>query len=190
MLGYGEVRMNYNPRTQPIRTLLPGRMIPDSPDSQGPLGFGSVLVDPQGEDHGDQDLRQSNWTKGRPLFGFDYMKMAENGKGTGSAHDDFYEVYFSPLAQAQKLRRNVHFNLQGLTRRIVSPDAQTQTETGYTLPLQEFAFISDKIWNSPSGRNVAGSTIASVQPTLQRAAPTASIPTAMPWNVSAPGQTY
>ena len=108
----------------------------------------------------------------------------------GDDATDFTQKDFSPLAQAQKLRKNVHFNIQGITRRIVSPDAQTQTETGYTLPLQEFGFIVDKNWNSPAGKSVGGSMLAARQPSLKRPQPTASIPTAMPWNVSAPGQTY
>lgn len=185
--------MNYSPRTQPIRTLLPGKMIPIAPGNEGPVGVGFSQA-PDNTDDGDQDLRGFNQKlqAGVILFGKDYRKMAEKSKGTGSAPDDFDEVYSSPLAQAQKLRNALHFNILNLrgSRRIASPDIQSQFETGYTLPLQEFAFISDKLWNSPAGRNVAGSTMASVQPTLQRPAPVASIPTKMPWNISAPGQTY
>jgi hypothetical protein len=190
MLGYGDVRMNYSPSTQPIRTLQPGMRIADNPDNAGALGYGSGVNDPLRADHGDGDLRQSNFTYGRPMFGIDYARAANGDKGTGDDKTDFTQKYTSPLAQAQKLRRNVHFNLQGITRRIVTPDIQTQFETGYTLPLQQFAFISSKLWNTPAGKNVAGSMMSSQQPSLKRSAPTASIPTAMPWNVSAPGQTY
>lgn len=192
MLGYsGGVSLNYSPRTQPIRTLLPGREISIAPDNQGGTSANETLSQkPDITDGGEEDIRGFIFNTSRPLFGFDYARMAENSKGSENVARDFRETRQSPMAQAAKLLKNVHFNLQGLTRRIVSPDIQSQFETGYTLPLQEFAFISDKIWNSPSGRNVAGSTLASQQPTLQQPAPTASIPTKMPWNISAPGQTY
>lgn len=187
MLGY--VELNYSPRQQPVRTLIPGIMTQIAPDNAGPSDTG-FSQKPDNSDNNDEDLRNINIRlhAGNILFGRDYKKLATRAKGTGNTPDDLGENYSGPIAQAARAHDNLHFNLQGLTRRIVSPDAQTQTETGYTLPLQEFAFISDKLWNSPAGRNVAGTPMS--LPSIGVPSPVASIPTAMPWNVSAPGMTY
>lgn len=190
MLGY--VALNYSPKKQPIRTLLPGEMIPIAPGNEGPAYDTGLSQRPDNTDDSDEDLRNFNskLAAGQILFGRDYKRMATRAKGTGNTPDDLGENYRGPIAQAAKLHNALHFNFLNLrgSRRIASPDAQSQTETGYTLPLQEFAFISDKIWNSPAGRNVAGTSQS--QPSIGLPAPTASIPTAMPWNVSAPGIPY
>jgi hypothetical protein len=195
MLGYAEVRMNYGPGIQPpMRTLLPGEKIPDNPDNRGATGYGGwtpkadiTTNTPISGDHGDSDLTQENFTTGVPT-GKNYKQPLAGAIMLAGQNNLISEAYGSALAQAQKLRNNQHFNLQGLTRRIVSPDPQTQFEQGYTLPLQSFAFISSKLWNTPAGRNVAGSTMTHKQPSLKRPAPTSSIPTRMPWNgISAPG---
>lgn len=187
MLGY--VDLNYSPRQQPIRTLVPGQMTQIAPDNAGAADIG-FSQRPDNSDNNDTDLRNIDirLKSGSILFGRDYKRLANRAKGTGNTPEDLGESYTGPIAQAAKAHNALHFNLQGITRRIVSPDAQTQTETGYTLPLQDFAFVSDKLWNSPAGRNVAGTSMS--QPSIGLPAPTASIPTAMPWNVSAPGMPY
>lgn len=187
MLGY--VTLNYSPRTQPIRTLIPGRMVPIGPENNGNTGNQQGLTQvPNNTPAGDEDLQ--NYDSPYGMFGRDYKRIADRAKGTGNTPKDLEEPYQGPLAQAARAHNILHFNTNNLrgSRRIASPDIQSQFETGYTLPLQEFAFISDKIWNSPAGRNVAGTPMG--QPSIQLPAPTSSIPTAMPWNISAPGGPY
>lgn len=187
MLGY--VNLNYSPRTQPIRTMIPGKMIPIAPNNSGPTGNQQGLTQrPNNNSGGDENIQNYDFSYG--LFGRDYKRMASEAKGTGATPEDFEENYQGQRAQASRLHNALHFNFLNLrgSRRIASPDIQSQFETGYTLPLQEFAFISSKLWNTPAGRNVAGTAMS--QPSIQLPAPTASIPTSMPWNVSAPGVSY
>lgn len=92
------------------------------------------------------------------------------------------QAYDSPMAQGQRLRKNVGWNMLALARGVFSPDLQSQNETGYTVPLQEFGFQSDLLWNSPSGRSVLNTGNAGNQPQVKSPTPTISIPVKMPWN--------
>lgn len=193
MLGYGAVSLSGNPTKAPQRTLLPGRIIPNQPDNQGATGRGTAFFNAA--------PAINRVEKGEPALvhpNFDDLPDGVNYSGIragiASLSDGgaglIYEARRSIIAQGAKLFRNQHFNLQGLTRRIAAPDAQSQTETGYTLPLQWFAYRTKNYYDSPAGKASPGSSQTNKQPTLKKPAPTASIPTSMPWNVSAPGVPY
>lgn len=168
MLGYAAVRLSGNPSAAPRRILIPDSVSTYSPDSRGTTDF-------EKDSNGDNTFTPA---KGQPM-------VVPKGQSFAGMNELIKEAYVGQRAQAQKLRNNTHFNLQGITRRITAPDRQSQTEQGYTLPLQWFAYKSSMLWNTPAGRSVAGKVLA--QPTLKKPAPTQSIPVRMPWN-SAPGQ--
>lgn len=186
--------LDVHPLEQPVRSLYPGTLLTDTMDSRGHTGFGgSKQFGFGGDAQGDASLDQGNFEGDqnvgfrRPLFGKEYamggmragvLTLEQFGQNT------LQENYEGAFAQAQKLRNNSHYNKMSLrgSRNIASPDPMTQYEVGYTLPLQEFAFIVPKDPYTPAGRNAPGSMMASVHPTLKRPVPTQSIPTAMPWN--------
>lgn len=94
-----------------------------------------------------------------------------------------YEAYNTPMAQAQRLRtaQTLIPDLPG-QQMIMSPDAQSQTETGYTQPIQDFtggAVVQGTYFTQPGGTT---SGTALTQPTLKVAQPQQPIPTGMPWN--------
>lgn len=172
MLGYsaGDVRMTQSNKTAIVRRLIP--YIPQA-DNWGPNAnggqFGSAN-DTQNEEN---------------LLNFDPripMTSAETGVKYGSHFQQVSRAYTSVVSQGQRLRDNMHFNARNLagTRKIFSPDAQSQYEMGYTLPIQAFAFVSSKLWNTPAGRNVAGKILS--HPTLKKAQPANNIPVSMPWS--------
>lgn len=205
------VRMTGIPRAQPVRTMLPNLYLMEgTADNGGGTGAMRILSrdghykvtenieDPVFNKHGDEDLTQGNFTVQPFEPGVVYGGIRA---GVASLQDGgaklIEEAYHSVLAQAQRLRNNTHYNTQGLTRAIWNPDKQSLYEVGYTLPLQWFAYQAKKHFlgtfgpgTSPAGRNAPGSMKASQHPTLKRPIPVASIPTAMPWNVSAPGAIY
>lgn len=194
------------PRAAPVRTLIPnyylGEGTADNGGGTGAMRFvpkvSPNIEDPVYNKHGDADLTQANFTVNPMIVGIKYggmrMGIASLQDGGGKLIE---EAYKSVFAQAQRLRNNVHYNTQGLTRAIGIPDQPSQYEIGYTLPLQWFAYQAKKHFlgtfgpgTSPAGKNAPGSMMGSQHPTLKRPIPTASIPTAMPWNVSAPGAIY
>ena len=203
------MRMTGVPREAPVRTLVTSYYVGEGGgDSGGSTGAMRILTpdhhyklsqdieDPVFNKHGDEDLTQSNFTvqkfqRGKEQYGGMRAGVMSLQDGGAKLID---EAYDSKLAQAQRLRDNQHYNLQGITRNIPSPDAPSTTEIGYTLPIQWFAYSAKKHFlgtfgpGSPAAANAPGSMLASMHPTLKRALPTATIPTAMPWNVSAPGQ--
>lgn len=171
MLGYtGDVVMTQSRKKAPVRRLIP--YLPQS-DNWGPDDDQSSTFGTRADSKNDENL-----------LNFD-LHIPSTAAETGIKYEHFHQVaraYHSVVSQGQRLRDNMHFNRRNLagTRKIFSPDAQTQYEMGYTLPLQAFAFISSKLWDSPAGKNVAGKQLA--HPTLKKAQPVNTIPVSMPWS--------
>jgi hypothetical protein len=93
-----------------------------------------------------------------------------------------YEAYSTPFAQAQRLRDAQTILPDFPTQAILSPDAQSQTETGYTQPIQDFTggpTVAGTYFTQPGGITNGSSNS---QPNLKMAQPQTPIPTGMPWN--------
>ncbi len=91
-------------------------------------------------------------------------------------------AYNSPMAQGQRLRMSQPMVPGISSQAILSPDAQSQTEIGYTQPIQDFTggpTIAGTYFTQPGG-TPSGSKLN--QPNLKQATPNTPIPTGMPWN--------
>lgn len=94
-----------------------------------------------------------------------------------------WRAYHGPMAQAQRLREMQVIIPNIPAQAILSPDAQSQTEIGYTQPIQDFtggAVISANNLNGPG--NVTPTGTQNSQPNLKLPQPSTGIPTGMPWN--------
>ena len=93
-----------------------------------------------------------------------------------------YEAYNTPMAQAQRLRNAQQILPDFPSKAILSPDAQSQTETGYTQPIQDFTggpSVAGTYYTQPGGTTSGN---MNNQPTLKLPQPSTPIPTGMPWN--------
>lgn len=92
-------------------------------------------------------------------------------------------AYNSPMAQGQRLRMSQGVLPDFPNQNMRNYDAQSQSEIGYTQPIQEFIAPaqSTQYYKQPGGTSAGGTRMS--QPTLKVAQPTTPIATAMPWNL-------
>jgi len=107
------------------------------------------------------------------------VDVADYGKINGLIQ----RAYTSPMAQAQRLRQSQGVLPDFPNQNMRNYDAQSQSEIGYTQPIQQFIAPaqSAQYYAQPGGTSPGGTIMS--QPTLKVAQPTQPIPTAMPWQL-------
>ncbi|MGH2612666.1 MAG: hypothetical protein ACRDFB_06400 [Rhabdochlamydiaceae bacterium] len=110
----------------------------------------------------------------------DYLGPERTLSLYGKTNNLIERAYASPMAQAQQLRDHQRILPDFPGKIIYSPDAQSQTEQGYTQPIQNFGVNNPNQVGSVSGASIPSPV--SSQPNLVQAQSSTPITTGMPWN--------